>query len=81
MTCISFQFIRNLSTDDDAVDGLKNTEDRVDQSMNDTLVLKTLELLEEGRTKMSYHPKKEYVLIVGKAGTGEYGTWTLSVLN
>jgi signal recognition particle GTPase len=36
------------------------------------LVNETLKLLEEGRKSITYHEKnKEYVMIVGKAGTGE----------
>jgi hypothetical protein len=36
------------------------------------LVNETLNLLEEGRRRIALHPKKEYVLIVGKAGTGKF---------
>ena len=35
------------------------------------LVEETLNMLEEGRTRIHLHPKKDYVLIVGKAGTGK----------
>ena len=37
----------------------------------DDFVNKTLKLLEDGPRMIDFHPKKEYVLIVGKAGTGE----------
>jgi hypothetical protein len=39
-------------------------------NITDQLVNETLNLLEEGRQRIFFHPKKEYVLIVGKAGTG-----------
>jgi hypothetical protein len=52
-------------------EGFKTPEADADGQKKDNLVVETLSLLEEGRRRMSYHPKKEYVLIVGKAGTGE----------
>jgi hypothetical protein len=35
------------------------------------LVKETLKLLEEGQKKIEYHDNKEYVMMIGKAGTGE----------
>jgi hypothetical protein len=45
--------------------------DEATNRINYTLVGETLKLLEEGTKRIKYHSKKEYVLIVGKAGTGE----------
>ncbi len=36
------------------------------------LVERTLELLEDGRKKIKYYDSNEYVMIIGKAGTGEH---------
>jgi hypothetical protein len=49
--------------------------DEASPTINYTLVEETLKLLEEGMRRIIYHPKKEYVLIVGKAGTGEFSTF------
>ncbi len=49
--------------------------DEASPTINYTLVEETLKLLEEGMRRIIYHPKKEYVLIVGKAGTGECSTF------
>ena len=40
------------------------------EANNTDLVNATLDLFEEGQKRTFLHPKKDYVLIVGKAGTG-----------
>jgi hypothetical protein len=57
-------------TDEKELENPEETDDRV----NDALVMETLQLLDEGRRRITYHPKKEYVLIVGKAGTGDFSS-------
>jgi hypothetical protein len=45
--------------------------DKATSRVNYTLVGETINLLKEGESKIVFHQKQDYVMIVGKAGTGE----------